>query len=95
MVCLILDPMLASQPCLPAFWVLTSLHLLSLLLKMFFIILVIFHSVSYKIMMYLQIIIILKQLLNTCSLSTCLTSFPLPILSLPSFMSSVADTSTS
>ena len=39
-VCLILGPMLASQPCLPAFWVLTSLHLLSFLLKMFFIILV-------------------------------------------------------
>ena len=39
-VCLILGPMLASQPCLYAFWVLTSLHLLSLLLKMFFIILV-------------------------------------------------------
>ena len=33
-VCLILGP---SQPCLHAFWVLTSLHL-SLLLKMFFII---------------------------------------------------------
>ena len=40
MVCLILAPMLASQPCLHAFWVLTSLHLLSFLLKMFFIILV-------------------------------------------------------
>ena len=39
-VCLILGPMLASQPCLHAFWVLTSLHLLSFLLKMFFIILV-------------------------------------------------------
>ena len=36
----ILCPMLASQPCLHAFWVLTSLHLLSFLLKMFFIILV-------------------------------------------------------
>ena len=36
----ILGPMLASQPCLHAFWVLTSLHLLSFLLKMFFIILV-------------------------------------------------------
>ena len=35
-VCLIL----ASQPCLHAFWVLTSLHLLSFLLKTFFIILV-------------------------------------------------------
>ena len=33
-------PMLASQPCLHAFWVLTSLHLLSFLLKMSFIILV-------------------------------------------------------
>ena len=32
-VCLILGPMLASQPCLHAFWVLTSLHL-SFLLKM-------------------------------------------------------------
>ena len=32
----ILGPMLASQPCLHAFWVLTSLHLLSFLLKMFF-----------------------------------------------------------
>ena len=41
-VCLILGPKLASQPCLLAFWVLTSLHLLSFLLKMFFIILVIF-----------------------------------------------------
>ena len=38
-VCLILGPMLASQPCSHAFWVLTSLHL-SFLLKMFFIILV-------------------------------------------------------
>ena len=38
-VCLILGPMLASQPCSHAFWVLTSLHLLSFLLKMFFIIL--------------------------------------------------------
>ena len=37
-VCLILGPMLASQPCLHAFWVLMSLHL-SFLLKMFFIIL--------------------------------------------------------
>ena len=27
-VCLILCPMLASQPCSHAFWVLTSLHLL-------------------------------------------------------------------
>ena len=35
-VCLILGPMLASKPCLPVFWILTSLHLLSLLLKMFF-----------------------------------------------------------
>ena len=35
-VCLILGPKLASQPCLLAFWVLTSLHLLSFLLKMFF-----------------------------------------------------------
>ena len=34
-VCLILGPMLASQPCSHAFWVLTSLHLLSFLLKMF------------------------------------------------------------
>ena len=38
--CLILGPMLAFQPCLHAFGVLTSIHLLSLLLKMFFIILV-------------------------------------------------------
>ena len=30
----------ASQPCLHAFWVLTSLHLLSFLLEMVFIILV-------------------------------------------------------
>ena len=37
---LILGPMLASQPCLHTFWVLTSLHLLSFLLKIFFIILV-------------------------------------------------------
>ena len=37
---LILGPILASQPCSHAFWVLTSLHLLSFLLKMFFIILV-------------------------------------------------------
>ena len=35
----ILGPMLASQPCSHAFWVLTSLHLLSFILKMFFIIL--------------------------------------------------------
>ena len=40
-VCLIVGPMLASQPCSHAFWVLTSLHLLSFLLKMLFIILVI------------------------------------------------------
>ena len=39
-VCLILGPMLASQPCSYAFSVLTSLHLVSFLLKMFFIILV-------------------------------------------------------
>ena len=39
-VCLIFAPMLASQPCSDAFWVLTSLHLLSFLLNMFFIILV-------------------------------------------------------
>ena len=39
-VCLILGPMLASRPCSHAFWVLPSLHLLSFLLKMFFIILV-------------------------------------------------------
>ena len=32
----ILCPMLAYQPCLHAFWVLKSLHLLSFLLKMFF-----------------------------------------------------------
>ena len=38
-VCLILGPMSASQPCSHPFWVLTSLHLLSFLLKMFFIIL--------------------------------------------------------
>ena len=35
-VCLILGPMLVSRPCSHAFWVLTSLHLLSFLLKMFF-----------------------------------------------------------
>ena len=34
-VCLILGPTLTSQPCLNAFWVLTSLHLPSFLLKMF------------------------------------------------------------
>ena len=34
-VCLILGPTLTSQPCLHAFWVLTSLHLPSFLLKMF------------------------------------------------------------
>ena len=38
-VCLILGG-LASQSCSHAFWVLTSLHLLSFLVKMFFIILV-------------------------------------------------------
>ena len=36
-VCLILDP---TKPCSNAFWVLKSLHLLSFLLEMFFIILV-------------------------------------------------------
>ena len=35
-VCLILDPMLASRPCSHAFWVLMSLYILSFLLKMFF-----------------------------------------------------------
>ena len=40
MVCLILGPMLASRPCSHDFWVLTSLHLPSFLLKMLFIILV-------------------------------------------------------
>ena len=35
-VCLILGPTSAYQPCSHAFWVLTSLHLLSFLLKMFF-----------------------------------------------------------
>ena len=39
-VCLILGPMLASQLFSHAFWVLTFLHLLSFLLKMFFIIFV-------------------------------------------------------
>ena len=34
-VCLILGPMLTSQPCSHAFWVLTSPHLPSILLKMF------------------------------------------------------------
>ena len=34
-VCLILVPMLASRPCLHTFWVLTSLHFLSFLLKMY------------------------------------------------------------
>ena len=34
-VSLILGPTLTSQPCLHAFWVLTSLHLPSFLLKMF------------------------------------------------------------
>ena len=47
-VCLILGPKLASQPCLLAFWVLTSLHLLSFLLKMFFIILVYYIHVTSK-----------------------------------------------
>ena len=32
-VCLILGPMLASQPCSHAFWVLTSLQILSFLLE--------------------------------------------------------------
>ena len=41
-VCLILGPMLASQPRSHAFWVLMSLHLLSFLMKMFFIILYIY-----------------------------------------------------
>ena len=44
----ILGPMLASQPCLHAFWVLTSLHLLSFLLKMFFIILVLLYITDYS-----------------------------------------------
>ena len=35
-VCLILGPMLASQPCSHAFWVLTSLHLLSFYRKCFY-----------------------------------------------------------
>ena len=35
MLCLILGPMLASQLCLHAFWVLTSLHLFSFKKKMF------------------------------------------------------------
>ena len=39
-VCLILGPMLTSRPCSHTFWVLTSLHLLPFLLKMFFIIFV-------------------------------------------------------
>ena len=49
-VCLILGPMLASQPCSHAFWVLTSLHFLSFLLKMFFIILYLLYN--YIIIMY-------------------------------------------
>ena len=36
MVCLSFGPMLATQHCLHAFWVLTSLHLLSFLLRIFF-----------------------------------------------------------
>ena len=35
-VCLILGTILASQPCLEAFWVSIFLHILPFLLKMFF-----------------------------------------------------------
>ena len=38
----ILGPMLASQPCSHAFWVLTSLHILPFLLKMFFLLFTIY-----------------------------------------------------
>ena len=34
-VCLILGPTLTSRPCLHTFWALTSLHLVTFLLKMF------------------------------------------------------------
>ena len=43
MVCLILGPTLTCQPCSHAFWVLTSLHLPSFLLKMFLLFLYIVH----------------------------------------------------
>ena len=45
-VCLILGPTLTSQPCLHAFWVLTSLHLLSFLLKMFLLFLYVYSGVE-------------------------------------------------
>ena len=45
-VCLILGPMLASQPCLHAFWVLTSLHVLSFYWKGFLIIYIIHKLVN-------------------------------------------------
>ena len=54
-VCLILGPMLTSQPCLHAFWVLASLHL-SFSLKMFFIILVILVSVNFEMINYLKLV---------------------------------------
>ena len=40
-------PTLTSRPCLHTFWVLTSVHLLPFLLKMFFIILVIIYAECY------------------------------------------------
>ena len=43
-VCLILGPMLASRPCLHAFWVLMSLHLLSFLLKNVFLLFLLYNQ---------------------------------------------------
>ena len=57
----ILGRMLASQPCLHAFWVLASLHILSFLLKMFFIILVYIYIYTY---LFLIVVIIAQTILK-------------------------------
>ena len=63
----ILCPMLAYQPCLQAFWVLKSLHLLSFLLKMFFIILVFIDFFLNDVNVFLQIAEILYIIMKSCN----------------------------
>ena len=70
MVCLILGPTLTSRPCLHTFWVLTSLHHLPFLLKMFFIILLVLVLVLVLISISVQLLVLL--LLVLISISTLL-----------------------
>ena len=62
-----LVPMLASQPCSRAFWVLTSLHLLPFLLKMFF-----YYSCYNFFQVYMKLCKLEKQCLLTVHYSVSL-----------------------